>query len=490
MPSFSDINFRYTDARSEKLYTPDVLLHAFVYIQSCVPEILKPDKYIVYGSKGSGKTALASYYELKAVSNPTKFCRVDDLDDFDFALLSAHQGDSSVTAVPRTVAAWKFLLSLRLFTLLAEDEALCQRNSSLVELKYELDRRGLLPTPNLSKLADTAFSAGGEAGFNFLLGLKAKFGSEKTYSLKSPAQIADSLISSFKELIVTNGNYILFVDGLDHVLREGRENLLAVGDLINAVRIINEFLLTTHLKAKIVLLIRSELARAIPSPDMAKRLADNGVFIEWDEHAKEPLDSNLLRVIQRRARLEGFQGGIRRMWWQWMPYEYIYERPAAKYILARTRFLPRDVIRFFYYLQRVGEPPFKVKDILAAEQKYSEWFFDELHDSLVGLVDDRVRASLGSILTQLGTYFMVKDLQTCLEQRGLDSFISGEELAQLMFETHWIGNHRTNTQHQNFNIFRSRSRSVGFSSELGCVLSWGLIKGLNTNKRIDQQKKQ
>jgi hypothetical protein len=370
---------------------------------------------------------------------------------------------------------------------LIEDEGLCQNNSSLVHIKEELNKLGLLPTPNLSKLASSTLGGGAEFGLSLLADVKAKIGSDKSYSIKSPAQIADGLFTLFKELRVADGQYLLFIDGLDHVLRDSKDTLAAIGDLINAVRIINEMFLTTAINAKIVLLLRSELVHAIPNPDLTKRLADNGLFMEWHQNIKEPFESDLLRVIERRAWLVGFTGTIENLWLKWLPRE-IYQRPSEKYVISRTRFLPRDVNRFFYYLQQIGWPRFSADNVLAAELNYSQWFFGELTDSLVGLVDERVRTSLSSILVQLGSYFKVQDLQACLEQRGLDALISAEELAQLMFETHWIGNIRVSADNKQFNIFRSRSRSVGFSSELGCTLSWGLIKGLNSNRRSDQQK--
>ena len=80
---------------------------------------------------------------------------------------------------------------------------------------------------------------------------------------------------------------------------------------------------------------------------------------------------------------------------------------SARYILARTRFLPRDIIRFFYYLQKIVNLRFKVSVVLAAEMEYSQWFFDELYDSLAGLVDERVRSSLSDILAELGRTFKV-----------------------------------------------------------------------------------
>ena len=345
MPYFHDINFRYTDSKNEKLYSPEVLKDAFVDVKSCISQILRQDKYIIHGSKGSGKTALASYYELKAAEDATQFVRVDDLEEFDFSLLLKDGAESAHT--PLTVNTWKYLLSLRLFAMLSEDEGLCQRNAELVKLKRELDEHGLLPSPNLTKLANSTFGRNAEFGFTFFVDAKAKMGRDKGYTLKSPAQIAEGLFSLFRKLEVRGGRYFLFIDGLDHMLRGGAPGLFAVSDLINAVRSINEVLLTTSLDAKIILLLRSELARAIPNPDISKRLSDNGVHMEWFYDVRSPLSSDLIRVIQRRAELVGFRGTIGRYWWLWMP-DTISGQDSARYVLARTRFLPRDIIRFFF----------------------------------------------------------------------------------------------------------------------------------------------
>jgi hypothetical protein len=209
--------------------------------------------------------SIKELYELKAVTEATLFSRVDDLEDFDFA--SRNEG-ASLRAERQTTGTWKFLLALRLFTLLIKGEGLCQLNSNLNSLKQDLDKRGLLPSPNLSKLATSALESGAAIGFQFFATVQTKIGSDKSYTQKNPSQIAEVLFAEFKDLRVANGRHLLFIDGLDHVIRGAKEDIVAISDLINAVRIVNEVLLKTKLNAKVVILQRHELARAIPNPEM------------------------------------------------------------------------------------------------------------------------------------------------------------------------------------------------------------------------------
>lgn len=486
MANFNDINFRYTDARNEKLYSPEVLQRAFVDLQSCVEKIAEPDKYIVYGAKGSGKTALGSYYELLAEAKWDIFARIDDLEDFDYSLLS---DISAKSRIPQTVGAWKFLLAIRLYALLAEDEGLRQVNPNLNVLLDDLDKRGLLPSPNLSKLAERTLERGAEIGFSFFAEIKAKIGDDSSSQIKSPTQIADSLIDFFRELQPCSARYLLFVDGLDHVLRYGSADLPAIADLISAARIINEVLLETGLSAKIVILIRDEIARIVPNPDLAKRLSDNGLLLDWYRDVRDPFRTDLLQVIEKRATLVGFQNNIEELFNQWLPLT-LFHRSTAAFILERTRFLPRDLIRFFYYLQILKtKPKYSPFAVFAAENSYSQWLYDELSDSLAGLIDDQVRRSLNSILQQLGRFFTVDELEKTLDQYDLNDLISGELLAQIMFETHWIGNYRRDAKGTEYFTFRSRSRSAGFSRESECIVTAGILKALNLNYRRDQQNK-
>ena len=60
MANFSDINFKYTDAEEERLYTPQLLEEAYVDINGILDAITSPEKFLVVGTKGAGKTALAS----------------------------------------------------------------------------------------------------------------------------------------------------------------------------------------------------------------------------------------------------------------------------------------------------------------------------------------------------------------------------------------------------------------------------------------------
>jgi ABC-type multidrug transport system fused ATPase/permease subunit len=62
---FRDINFRYTDAQEERLHAPELIDKAFVDIENILEEIEKPEKFLVVGPKGAGKSALSSKLQIR-----------------------------------------------------------------------------------------------------------------------------------------------------------------------------------------------------------------------------------------------------------------------------------------------------------------------------------------------------------------------------------------------------------------------------------------
>jgi hypothetical protein len=474
-PQFSKINFRYTDARNEKLHSPNVIAEAFVDVQSCIRELLRDDVFIVHAPKGAGKTALGAYYELMAETQWDLFAHIEDLEDFDFSIVRASQDNRA--GAENTTSEWKFLLSLRLLALLAEDQVVRADNPLLQTLLKDLEAHGLLPHPDLQKLAAETIGLEGELGFAFIADLKAKLGSSRKKLLKTPHQLSEALLASFERLIPSQSTFLLFIDGLDHVLRRGRDFLPLLGDLFQAVRLINQRLLRTGLGAKIVLLVRDEVARSIPNPDLAKSLSDNGIMLDWYRQMREPLNTDLLAVIANRASMAGFPPDMNYLWKHWFSDHYGHYS-TVRWVLSRTRYLPRDLIRFFKALQQFGDPPFTNNTLAQAEREYSQWFHDELADALAGLVDERVRSAMGGIVTELGRRFSIEQLDEALTRRDLANTISANELGSLLFETHWIGNTWCQDNGRQVYIYRARSRSASFSPTLPCSVNLGLFKGL------------
>lgn len=474
MPSFKEINFRYTDARSEKIYSPEVLQEAFVDLNQVMSEIFRPDKFIVYGPKGSGKTAIGAYLELWAQQQATWFMRLEELDDFDFSVLSFHDEDRRSRV---DLKGWRFVLLVRLIALMINDEALQGANPELARLAEDLRAHGILPSTNLTVLAERTLGRKQGIKFNLFAEIGAEGERSTTNEGKSPDKVADALLLLIEQLRPTGGKYVLIIDGLDYVLRDGDDRVYTIGDLIQAARSINETLVRVGIDGKILVLLRDEIARLIPSPDLSKRLNDHGIYLNWYHNYRDPFGNDLLKIIERRAHMVGFDGTIEQLWKAWFP-KKIGNLPSAQYIIGRTRILPRDIISFFRCLQKLEEPPFTFNAVMSAEQRHSEWMFEEMSDALVGLVPSEVKQAINGVLRDVGRVFTVGDLGESLKKRALSTLITPEALAKTLFETHWIGNVWVTDNGHRAVVFHSRARNVAFSPERRCVLHLGVAKGL------------
>ena len=476
MPALTDIDFRYSDARTEKLYSPEILRDGFVDFEARSRELLQPEKYIVYGPKGSGKTALAGHVELSAAGRYDWFARTEELDEFDFSSL---RFDETVSDQYSGLSGWRFLLALRILTLMLRDEGLVHANPSLGTLRADLEAQGLLASASLVTVAERTMKGGASLGFRFFADVSLKGDRETRWRPKSPAQMADAIIDYLRSMTPTGSKYLLFVDGLDYVLRKGKAHVGTIADLLSAVRTVNEALLQSRVDGKVVILLRDEIARLVPSPDLTKRLNDNGIYVDWSPNLRDMFDNQLLAVVERRARAAGFTGDIRALWGQWFP-RRMHQVSSVKYVLLRTRFLPRDIISFFRAAQKVASRvPLEPGQVMVAEKSYSDWFFSELSDALQGMVAEEVRTAAASIIREVGIEFTVQDLQNSLAARGLDRLESGVSLANAMFETHWLGNVWLPAGRQPYVSFKYRGRNAGFSADKRCVLHLGLRKGMN-----------
>ena len=112
---------------------------AFVEIEDISAQLERPDKFIVIGPKGAGKTAVASRAFLLADSNALRFVEVDQLETFEFGLLKKI-GGAGTQQFGGAHSAWKLLLLLRLFELLVEDESLSARNHDFHKFVSQLVR--------------------------------------------------------------------------------------------------------------------------------------------------------------------------------------------------------------------------------------------------------------------------------------------------------------------------------------------------------------
>lgn len=474
---FLDINFEYTDAQEERIHAPELISSAYVDINRITDEIFKPNKYLVYGPKGAGKSALASKLKSMSENRWDFFCGIDDLEEFEFNLLKKTSGVSG-EKIGGSVTVWKLLLYIRILSLYQDDSFLTDSGSIANALFDDLKRYGFLSSNSLIQIVQETSRKGLYSKFSSTLA-SIQGGLDKTSEskVKDPAELVAAIELALKELPEIQSKHFLVIDGLDYLLRNGRNHAAYLADLIAAIRQVNNYFSQLGIESKIIILFRDEVLDLVPDPNLTKRSTDNGISLDWYDKEGKPFESFLLKVIENRAHLAGFNKDIKYLWKEWFPVK-IAGKDSILFVLDSTRYLPRDLISFFRAMQSLGkEPPFNSQDIFSALNSYSEWFASELSDALVGLVDDEVRDSIEGILSEIGPRFDTADFKESLDEYGLDQE-HAERILHMMFNTSWIGNVWTKYDSPRY-AWKHRRKKAVFSPRKKAVVHNGLLKALN-----------
>lgn len=476
---FEKINFKYTDATEEKVYAPKLIEDCYVDLENILERVNDPSKFIVLGTKGSGKSALASKLQLSSNSKWNKFIATDDLEQFEFNLLEKTGGEKGKT-IGGAVSVWQLLLLIRILSLLLRDEEFKIKNGGVEALGNALQRHGLTPSSNLVSIVQQTSRRGAFLAFKTVYSeLRGENTSDTVTKLKDPAAVLESLKELIGGCVPSSSSFRFIIDGLDHPLKDGRSTAAYLGDLINATRAINLYFAGLKVNAKIIIMIRDEVLALIPDPNLAKRVNDNGILLNWYDNSRAPLETSLLKVIEKRAHVAGYSEPIKKLWQDWFGFN-IDSKESTGFILDNTRFLPRDLISFFRELQKIdATPPFERKQILSALGNYSEWFLQELSDGLVGFVVEEVRSELPAIISELGRRFSFQEFVEKIKEHGLTGKQSPEEIAKDMFNASWVGNvWKTNEGTDRFS-FKHRKRNATFNRNRDMLVHNGLWKALN-----------
>jgi hypothetical protein len=478
MNQFKEINFRYTDAGEEILYAPELIEHAYVDINGILEDIKLPEKYLVIGPKGSGKTALASKLKLVSKIHWNMFVENDELEQFEFALLSKC-GAKKGTSIGGALTVWQLLLSIRMISLFLNDEKFKDLNNNILRFHDLLIEHGLAESNSLISISQYTSRRGVFSNIkNAVFEVGGQKSEEKNYKIKDPAALLSSIKTVLRKMIVADSSYYLVLDGLDHILRQGRNNAPYIADLINAAKQFNQFLSECGIKAKIVILIRNEVIQIVPDPNLAKRINDNGVQIKWSDNTRVPFNSSLMQIVEKRAEMVGYSCCTKDLWEKWFP-QYINGSDSLNFVLLNTRFLPRDLISFFREVQALEkEPPFSKSDVLTALTNYSDWFLQELLDALVGLVEEKLRTELPDIISTLSRKFSLSSFKEILKEYGYSSTIA-EQVARELFNASWIGNIWIIEEGHNRYNWKHRKLNAKLILQYDMIVHPGLYKTLN-----------
>ncbi len=241
---------------------------------------------------------------------------------------------------------------------------------------------------------------------------------------------------------------------------------------------LNALFFKHNVPAKIVVLCRTELFERLPGPNKNKFRQDLSVELDWYHNPKTPESSNLVYLVNNRARLS--DSSIRDVFIECLPRK-VSNKPILIYLLQHTRHTPRDFIQLLCHIQKCSNRKgVDDKNVNAGIRSYaSKYFLPEIKDELVGYVaQEHVDTILRALATIKKRKFTIGDVSECLQGTGILGEMNLTNILDTLFQCSAIGNVTKNGSGEFFS-FKYRNRHSFFKSDEDITLHLGLVKALN-----------
>jgi len=442
--------------------------------------VAQGEAWAVVGSKGSGKTATFSHLDLLWAEHPERFLLQWNLGSFPVSDVTQLQ-IGGTPGPTNTRAAWEFLILLRIFASMMNDQGV-YHPASIVGLHKALVAGGLVDGPDLrTRFVDWSKST---LKINILgSGIDASLQQSSVTAL----QLSQLLRAALMRMRSTS-RHILAIDGLDSFFAQTEDQLESLGALLDATYDLNGFFREMDLRVSVVLAIRHDMYVQVPSTDSAK-LGDRAVELDWSRNGAGDGEElwDLLNTKVRTSISENFDGlqlgDVRKAYLSTPigigPYSYM-----PSYIMSHTRYLPRDLVALMTCVKEVhaGSGQVSQAEIQHAVRIYSEgYFLREISNSLSRVLSGGSAFKVGTFLDALSSLtsreFKFENLAS-----ELDGELSNIEIRSLLKQLFLVGGLGTRTgagQNRRTNFYFRRAAGGGFSRQSTYVLHNSLVVAWN-----------
>lgn len=333
--TFREIKFGLSEAEEEKATSPQLLLDGFFDGFGYTEQLLKKNTFLIYGSKGSGKSALGSRLELLSKEDDRLFVQQHYLVDFPYKRFS-ELFPGSEAPESRYPTHWEFVLLIALLNSFKKDRNCDYENpSEYFQVIEILDKLGAIPDKDFKEIIKTTT----KSQINLKI-YKYEQSSEKSDLKISIIDIFD-LIKNVCYKVTTPSLHLIIIDGLDIVLSQRQKQYQALSALITASNRINKILRNASINGKIIVLCRTDLLDKLKDPNLNKPIQDSGLLLNWYQDQKDIFSTNLANLINLRIKISLKEPLAIS---EYLPYE-IEGKPSLKFLLEHTRHTPRDLIQ-------------------------------------------------------------------------------------------------------------------------------------------------
>jgi len=442
MPQFirrTAINFGKTDAKSA-MVTRDqkakqLFLDAFALPDTIdLDAIENGDRYLFFGTKGSGKTALLRYVmeEEKRKNNPTKFIVFsEDITQQEFDKI-AEGVDLESVAKPdigtqiNVRDMWKIFLIKNICDILGDSGTLFDGHEKSKRLKdlifdiFEGNDKGILE--KISKKIKNG-------SFRFKAAIKEYAEFETIINFENEDGTVEINYSRFAETVIEaicnfsypeDVKYCLFVDELNLSMlqqKQHKKDSILIRDLILSIGQLNRVFVERNVPIFIYAAVRVEIAKAISVSrnEIDKYLVDHGQRMQW--HAGFDVNKYpIFEVIEQRitaleTQASGHNNTRKEVWDEYFARDVFGVSPK-KFISEVTWCNPRDIVNLFNLTagSHLNRPMYDTSVFAAVAEQYSEIVWSERAEELNAEHSMTVVNQIRKLLSNFRRHFKIDHL--------------------------------------------------------------------------------
>lgn len=440
-------------AEKEASKYPELLKTGFVEREGAATELLAGDRFLVLGSKGTGKSALAQHLDLTKDNNT--FVHVTTLRKFRYRDVAGIVGGES----DHLPEAWSWLLLANMFASFAKAAGNIHTDPELTRLHDLLTATDLVPAPGgIKALLDASHAdrltrdlpRAYEGTYTVSRNAERTGKSvHKRQSFRFPVFVRDmlSILTRFK----SDSRHFLILDDTDEVLHEGRHALYSLSALIQEASDINSAFQEAGVKAKVIVLCRTDLFEELPGSNTNKTRRGEAIELNW--YTPDNDASPLWTVANQRAAMQcGVEIDIVAKYFPEIISrgdERIRILPkdptrTKEYLLRHTRYTPRDFVTLLRCIQnRSRHDTVTAEEIAYGLKEYANaYFVPEIKNELDGYFANP--ADVSAIMDAFGEIrdarFEFDNLRTRLPVRTREQLPA---ILKHLFNSNCIGNWET-----------------------------------------------
>lgn len=296
-----------------------------------------------------------------------------------------------------------------------------------------------------------------EGDFDYLkgkLGLEFEWENPKANEVKF-SRIVRQASELYKKLTPNSNKLYLFIDELELTLskqKQYQKDIRLIRDLIIAIYNLNCISKQLGYNIYIISAIRSEVISAMHATgkEINKPILDFGVSLKWQQSGGNISDHPLIKIVNKKIQSSEKSLGITvssddEVWQKYFP-EQINRKPAKEYILHRTWYRPRDIVRLLNIAQQQfpNESKFSHQVFDAINKEYSTQSWVEHAEELSAFYSPDEIDGIKKMLTALKCPFTYTQiLEKCNESRSmyssLDKLLTKHKLGDLLSHLYNIG---------------------------------------------------